>query len=125
MREATAIGAQVHLAVPFVTIRDRVQIGLNLAGGMSKVVGNMERHRFNADTTSSELRPIPGTEQISMVPPGDVLFPEELFPTGNVEVTFSVIASKQIKLRVGSGFSYPGVYGFNVTFMYLFPRAVP
>lgn len=48
-RGVTQSGVEVHKFIPFVTIKRRVQIGLNVAGGVAKFEGTVESHAFNTD----------------------------------------------------------------------------
>jgi len=127
MRGVSAVGGEVHLFVPFATIRERVQIGLNLAGGVGTLVGHVDQHRSQGEFgPRGPPLPIPGTQRVSERTMKGVIFPEvSLVPLGKVELSVGLISGRRVKLRANGGFNYPGVQGFSVTFLYFFPRATP
>ena len=73
-RGVTQIGVEVHKFIPFVTIKRRVQVGLNVAGGVSKFEGNVEFHEFNFDFSGDPRSPTFGrrVEAVSSRPMSEI-----------------------------------------------------
>jgi hypothetical protein len=121
-RDVSYRGVLVHKFVPFGTIRQRVQIGMNFAGGIGQFEGTAERHEFFADFVSFT----PGAsrpngrqvETITIVPIEEELFTP--FPLGKVQIAGAVIVAPGFKVRVAGGLDFPGTSVFSLTGVYLF-----
>jgi hypothetical protein len=110
-------GVEVHWFIAFGTIKDRVQIGLNVGGGIARVNGNVVETRdgfrpvnFNPFT----LEPFHEVETLSAQ--------EELltiFPLVKLEAQGAVIVTPAFKVKVGGGLNFPGL-AFRVGGTYLF-----
>lgn len=145
-RDATLNGIEVHKFIPFVTIRNRVQIGVNVAGGFGVVGGEVDladsRTTFRctyppgvfpnfdgfdgttpfgqcAGATISNVQ----TTQTGAVTDEFSRFLKNesgFLPIGRAELAVAVIATDSLKVRVGGGLNYPGVNAFTVTGIYFF-----
>jgi hypothetical protein len=114
---ASLPGVEFHWFVPFATIRQRVQIGMNLAGGAAFPTGTVIR-------ITDEFR-IVSANPVTMVP----VHSEEtkdmsedwapVFPILKAEALAAVILGPAFKIKVGGGLNFPGA-GFGVTGVYLF-----
>jgi hypothetical protein len=119
-------GVEVHwfIAPRFARIRDRVQIGANIAGGIAKVSGTTLTvsdfqypvpvftpgpggFRFRLENEHVEERS-PASEEILPV-----------LPLLKVELMGAVIATPALKIKVAGGVNFPGT-GFRVLGVYLF-----
>lgn len=128
----TLTGVEVHKFVPFGTIKRRVQIGLNVAGGVASEKGTLERHAFSAQSTqpaSAGFSPINGGAEtireigVSSVKLGDLLRGKaSVIPIGKVEIAVAAIVAPAMKLRVSGGFNFPGLHEVSITGLYLFGK---
>jgi hypothetical protein len=113
-------GVQVHWFIAFATIKERVQIGLNVAGGIGSISGNViETRDFFIPTGFNQQGPT-GFRQIHEVetfPAKDELLP--YFPIGKVEAEGAVIVVPGLKIKVAGGLNFPAV-SFRVGAVYLF-----
>ena len=106
----------------FVTIKRRAQIGLNVAGGVSKFEGAVEFHEFDTDFT---FDPRTGqvtnrrVESVSSRPMSDIPTFSP-FPFGRVEAAVAVILAPGVKIRGSGGFDFPGYTMFSITGVFLF-----
>jgi hypothetical protein len=148
-RDVLLNGLEVHKFIAFATIRQRVQIGLNIGGGFGTASGRI-------DTTSFEDR-YTCTFPPGVVPPfadpsfefGDdvdlcrgaiignlttvqtgassedvsrLLKSEssKTLPIGRVEIAGAVLIGPQFKVRVAGGMNYPGTNAVSITGLYFF-----
>jgi hypothetical protein len=113
-RDVYLQGVEFHGFIPFVTIKDRVQIGLNLAGGIATVKGtidetieNFVQFRLpNGQVTTNAFTSFdssPAKEQVN-----------EYQPLGKVEGQAAFILAPWMKLKVGAGFNMPSAVAFRV-----------
>ena len=103
---------------PFVTIKDRVQIGLTYGVGIGSLRGTVVEQRFEAfDPDTGE--PIPPTETIIE---RDVkeFYIFDFVPIGSVEAAVAFILAPGLKARVTGGFNYPNTQVVSFTVNYLF-----
>jgi hypothetical protein len=121
-RGVKQIGVEVHKFIPFVTIKRRVQVGLNVAGGVSKFEGTVEFHELNPQfsfdprTNQSTVRV---TEATSSRPMSEIPTFSP-FPFGKVEAAVAVILAPGVKVRGSGGFDFPGYTKFSLTGVFLF-----
>jgi hypothetical protein len=110
-------GFEVHWTPSFVTIKNHFQIGLNVAGGLSwmhgEVVKTTTGTQFTFNTGKPVLAPANTTET---VPAQDEFL--KYFPLFKLEVAGSVIITRALKFRVTGGLNFPA-YTAGVGFVYL------
>ncbi len=114
-------GILVHKFVPFGTIKRRVQLGLNVAGGVGSVSGTIEKHSLFPDYTFDRTgRPtaIVQRETVEMIPAKEELL--STYPMGKVQAAVAVIVAPGLKVRFAGGIDFPGTNKFSVTGLYLF-----
>ena len=132
-------GVEVHKFISFGTIKERVQIGLNVAGGIGVGQGGFTTRTTektftctfppgafpdfnNDDVCGGGTR---GPERITSVGQGTEPFnrileyERNLIPLGKVEAAASFIIAPPVKVRVSGGLNYPGISTFGVTGIYL------
>lgn len=103
---------------PFVTIKDRVQIGLTYGVGIGSLRGTVIEQRFEAfDPDTGE--PIPPTETTIETEIKE-FYVLDFVPIGSVEAAVAVVLAPGLKARVTGGFNYPNTQVFSFTFNYLF-----
>jgi hypothetical protein len=116
-------GIKVHKFVSFVTIKQRLQIGLNMGVGTGTLKGDVETHEysvdfvgFNQQTGKSIGRQ---TEKI-FIEPATALFFSKWVPVGDLQAAVSVIVARGVKVRAAGGIGWPGDHMFTLTGVYLF-----
>jgi hypothetical protein len=113
-------GVLVHKFIPFGTIKRRVQIGMNVAGGVGTFSGTIERHDLFSDTTfDPRTGRLLGVQQemVSTIPAEEELLSR--FPIGKVQAAVAVIVARGLKVRFAGGLDFPGTNKFSVTGVYL------
>ena len=106
-------GVEFHWFVPFVTIAERVQIGVNAAVGVVNVKGTIDETFVSTFTFNNQTQTNTQFEERAAK---DVLWP--IYPIGKVEAAVSVTAAPGLKVRVTGGFNFPGV-GMRIGAVYL------
>jgi len=115
-------GVEVHKYVPFATIKQRVQIGMNFAGGIGQLKGNLQTQQqgvnvtFDQRTNTQTARP---TETRS-VQAAKQLTPISAVPLLNLQAAVGVIVAPGVKVRMAGGLDFPGYNMFSISAMYLF-----
>jgi hypothetical protein len=117
-------GVEFHwfIAPGFARIKDRVQFGANIAGGIAQVKGSVTTIE---DEQRSEFIPGPGGGSFRIVnvhseetrDAKDELF--SMFPLGKVEFMGAAILAPGFKIKAAWGLNFPGT-GFRVAAIYLF-----
>ena len=144
-RDVLLNGLEVHKFIPFATISQRVQVGLNVGGGFGFMSGHVDVAEFQTSYTctfppgvfpdfggSGDGPPDPcsnatisnvttvqtgsSTDDVSRILKSD----SDFMPIGRVEVAAAVIAGPRLKIRVAGGLNYPGVNVFSITGVYFF-----
>lgn len=135
------LGVEVHKYIAFVTIRERVQIGLNVAGGVAQGQGRFSTERFTTSFTctfapdqvpdfsgddpcgggvqgpDTSTPPVPGeTEPFTRL----LNYDRNTIPIGKIEIAGTVILTPRIKIRLGGGMNFPGQTTIGVTGLYFF-----
>jgi hypothetical protein len=113
----------IHKFAPFVTIANRVQIGMNFGGGIGSFSGMIERRDSEVDFVSFNQqtgRPVgrQRPEVVTLVPPEEELFSP--WPIGKVQIAAAVRVAPGAKVRFAGGIDFPGTSSFSVTGVYLF-----
>jgi hypothetical protein len=113
-------GIQAHKFIPFGTIKRRVQIGLNIAGGVGSVSGTVERHTIFPDVTFDRTGRATVVQQeiVETTPAKEELL--STYPMGKVQAAVAVIVARGLKVRFAGGIDFPGTNKFSVTGLYLF-----
>jgi hypothetical protein len=104
-------GLEVHKFVSFGTIRQRVQIGMNFAGGFSKITGSLVKHAFRAEFVSFDPRTnlaVGRQTETTTTEPASELIPIEIMPLVKVQAAVAVIVAPAFKIRIQGGLDLPG-----------------
>lgn len=112
-------GVEVHGFINFVTIKNRVQIGINVAGGIGSVKGTIEEtSEFESRITLPNGQVIVDTDrEVITSPATDVMF--KYFPLGKVEVEAAMIVTPAFKIKFAGGMNIPSVSTFRIAAVYL------
>lgn len=116
-------GVEIHTYVPFVTIKKRVQIGMNLAGGAGKLSGQVEERRSDVDFVFDPVRRVTTptvTETVEISEAKTMLAGHDIVPLAKIELAAAVLVAPRLKVRVSGGFNVPGYRTFGVTSTFLF-----
>jgi hypothetical protein len=105
-------GVEFVWSKPFVTLANRVQIGINVGGGAAWVHGTIVE---TFDFVSGP--PFPSSSQEVVTGPAkDTLY--EIYPLGKVEAMGSFIIAPGLKVKVSGGFNFPAA-SFRIGAVYL------
>lgn len=121
--DVSAQGVEIHKYVPFVTIKQRVQLGLNLAAGVGKLSGQVEERRpefdFVFDPSGRTVTPVV-SETVEISDAKTLLGGYDIVPLVKFEMAAAVLVAPGLKVRVSGGINVPGYRTFAVTTTYLF-----
>jgi hypothetical protein len=134
-------GVEVHKYIAFVTIKQRVQIGLNLAGGVVVGKGGFTNESFTVtykctfppgqfpDFSLEDDPCYGGAKGPDTITPTEVTddpftrllnYKRNQVPIGKVEIAGTVIVTPQLKVRIGGGMNFPGQTTIGLTGIYFF-----
>lgn len=124
-RGATLQGFEVRKFISFGTIKRRVQIGMNLAGGVASVKGQADQVVYSAVFGAFDPRTgifqVTQSQQTQTVPARNLFLADvPTVPLGNVEAVAGVILAPGLKVKFDGGFDFPGYSKFGVNIVYLF-----
>jgi hypothetical protein len=122
-------GLELHKFVPWFTIKQRAQIGMNLGVGAMTVAGGTVTK--TATTTDVTFDPRTFRPSVSQGTTTEILdgkaFLEDLgvpaiLPLAKIELAVTGIVTDNFKVRASGGVNLPGVQRLAVTAIYLFGR---
>jgi hypothetical protein len=114
LRGTQLTGVEAHWFWAIGTIKSRVQIGLNLAGGVAKVKGLVaETSELRSSTPRGER-----VDRDAAVFPADELFLKTQ-PLAKIEAVGALIVAQDLKVKIEFGFNAPGP-AVGVAAVYLF-----
>ena len=118
--DTSLLGVELHKYANLATIKDRVQLGMVLGGGIGQLRGTVNRHaevfinqgeadilNFNESVVASEL----------FAPLG---FEIEYVPLFRAKLAVSGIVAPGLKVRASGGFNMPGTQIFSISAIYYF-----
>jgi hypothetical protein len=135
-RDTRLNGIEAHKFVPFVTIARRVQVGINLAGGIGFMTGQVDIANFRTTytctfppgvfpefvgpdspctgaTISNQTTVQTGSSSDDI---GRLLKSDStMLPIGRAEIGAAVIVAPQFKVRIAGGLNYPGTNMVSIT----------
>jgi hypothetical protein len=112
MHNVVLTGVEFHWAPTFVTFADRVQIGINVGGGIASASGEVEEVFVNEFTDPN----FPDSINSDVTSAKEYFFKPQ--PLGKVEAQASFIVAPAFKVRVAGGFNSPG-FGVRFAAVYL------
>jgi len=112
-------GVEVHGFLAFATIKNRVQIGVNIAGGIGAVRGTVRQTTvFESSTTLPNGQPIIETDtSVETGPAADYML--KYFPLGKAEVEAALIVAPGLKIKFAGGLNVPSTVSFRIAAVYL------
>ena len=127
-KNVSMLGVEAHKFFNFATIRRRVQIGANLAGGVTFVRGRSEKiersGKFVTDPTTGITRLTQITE-VSDVEGGWIFSGGtnvEHVLSAKAEIGVGFILTRSLKVRVSGGVNFPGYHIASVKVIYFLGR---
>jgi hypothetical protein len=105
------LGVEVHRFFPFVTAGNRVQVGLNLGGGIAQLRGFVT----GAYVSTTEANFTLPFEEAFAVTGREI----DYLPLGRAEIAAAALVGERLKIRVSGGFNMPGFQVVSLTFSYL------
>lgn len=112
----TVNGVELHKYVPFVIIKERVQIGMNFAGGVGSFSGDLQERKLEPQLIPGSRFPGPGRQVETLtIQPASELIGTSTLPLAKIQVAVGVIVNPSFKIRVQGGLDVPGYELFSVT----------
>ncbi len=116
--DAELLGVEVHRFFPLARIGERVQLGINLAGGIAQIRGFV---RGDYDPASADAESF-----TAMVPSREVFEYTgrhvDWLPIAKAQIAIATLIGERATIRVGGGLNLPGYEIVNVSFSYLLGR---
>jgi hypothetical protein len=113
--DAELLGVEAHRFFPFARVGKRVQVGLNLAGGVAQIRGFVRGQYQPFDAQAQSFS--------ALVPARDIFEyagrTVDWLPIAKVELGVATMLGDRAKVRVSGGLNLPGFQVVNVTFSYL------
>jgi hypothetical protein len=109
--DAELLGVEVHRFIPFVRAGDRVQVGLNVGGGVAQLRGFVTATYVGA--TSADFT-LPFQDILGVT--GRQI---DWAPIGRAELAVATLVGERLKVKVSGGFNMPGFQILSVSFSYL------
>jgi len=111
---------EIHWFARFVNIKERVQIGLNVAGGIGSVKGNVISTTDRFEPTAFNQQ---GPTAFRQVHEEEILLAKDellpMFPLFKLEALGSVTVAPGLKVQVAAGANFPA-YSARIGVVYLF-----
>jgi hypothetical protein len=109
--DAELLGVEVHRFIPLLRAGERVQVGLNVGGGVAQLRGFVTASYLGATSTDFTL---PFHDILSVT--GRQI---DWAPIGRAELGVATLVGERLKVRVSGGFNMPGFQIASVSFSYL------
>jgi hypothetical protein len=113
--DAEMLGTEIHRFFVAHTFARRVQLGVNLAGGVARMRGIADGHYTTAPPGSAAQRTTVLTPQIFEFVGRDVSW----LPIGKAEFGISTLVGDRLKLRLSGGLNFPGYELVSVSVSFL------
>jgi hypothetical protein len=111
-------GVEVHKFVPFATFHERVQIGMNFAGGVGSFTGNLTKTTYKAQAINN-ANPPAGSQLVMTT--NETIKDEtsvSTLPLLKIQLAVSIIAAPAFKIRIQGGADLPGYEIFSIVGVY-------
>jgi hypothetical protein len=116
--DSELLGVEVHRFFPFARIGGRVQVGVNLAGGVAQVRGFVRGEYDPLSADAESFTALVRSRDVFEYTGRDVSW----VPIAKVQVAVATLIGERAKVRVGGGLNLPGYELVNVSFSYLLGR---
>jgi hypothetical protein len=107
-RNVELSGVEVHGFFPIVTIKRMVQVGVNVAGGIASVKGEIEEIRESSFSFTQPNGQVNTQEslEVEVLPANEVIYKYQ--PLMKVELQGAFIIAPRVKIKVSWGLNYIG-----------------
>ncbi len=115
MQDVALRGIEFHSFIPFVTIADRVQIGVNVGGGIGFPEGTIietEQSTFSDPLFGSDTN-----TDTFVSPANEVMY--KYVPLAKAEVQGAIIVAPGLKIKISGGLNLPSSTSFRIGVVYL------
>lgn len=109
--DAELLGVEVHRFIPFARAGERVQVGLNVGGGIAQLRGFVTGSYIG--TTSTDFT-LPFQDALAVT--GREI---DWAPIGRAELAAATLIGERLKVKVSGGFNMPGFQVVSMSFSYL------
>jgi hypothetical protein len=116
--DTSLLGVEVHRFVSFATIKQRVQIGLNIGGGVGRMRGSIARLTRQPVGFSDIIQSEDTVEASELFQPAGTQL--KAVPLARLELAVAGIVAPGLKVRVGGGLNLPGYSRVSMDIVYLF-----
>ena len=113
MRDVRFTGVEFHWFKPFVTIAERVQIGINIAGGIASVKGTVEETFSSESVNTFNGQTFRNSFSDTFIEPAEEVF-FKYWPLGKVEAQAAIILAPAAKIKVSVGMNFPAQIAFRI-----------
>lgn len=115
----TLTGVEVNKFIAVATIKQLVQIGVDVAGGIGSMKGTATLREAGTDFVNGQTVQ---TDVTGPVEPSELYaFDPELI--GRVEFVVGATLPQGLKARISLGINFPGTHSFSFTVLYLFGKS--
>ena len=113
-------GIEIHKYVSFVTIKDHVQIGMNLASGIGAWGGNVTHTAYSANAVNFNTNPPPGVQGTTVTTQSlkDAIGVVPFAPLEKIQLAVSLVPAPMFKIRLLGGFDDTPAIGFTIQGVY-------
>jgi hypothetical protein len=131
LRSVKLSGIEAIKFIKIANIKDRVQIGLNVGGGIGSLSGDVDVIEYDTSVSCGNTgcrgtqtqRAFTVDAGAEICDGGDcdrALFALPKFALGKVELAVGFIVAPGLKIRAAGGLDFPGTSMFNISGVYLF-----
>jgi hypothetical protein len=116
--DAEMLGFEVHRFFAFAKVGPHVQLGVNLAGGAGELRGYVSASYVPSNPTQTRASALVRTADIFDYVDKNITW----LPMAKAELGAAFLAGDRVKIRVSSGFNFPGYQVASVSVTYLMGR---
>jgi hypothetical protein len=119
-QDVMVTGPEFHWFRPFGTIKGRVQIGINVGGGVGFVRGTIDQTTdfVNSFTLPNGQVVVTSNRDVFSGPATDVMY--SIVPLIKAEAQGAIIVAPGFKIKIGGGLNFPSVATVRIGAVYLF-----
>jgi hypothetical protein len=116
--DSELLGVEVHRFFPFARIGERVQVGVNLAGGIAQIRGFVRGEYDPFSTDAESFTATVPSREIFEYTGRDINW----LPIAKAQLAVAALVGERAQIRIGGGINLPGYEVVNVSFSYLLGR---
>jgi hypothetical protein len=116
--DSELLGVEVHRFFPFARLGERVQVGVNLAGGIAQIRGFVRGEYEPLSADAESFTAVVPSRDVFEYTGRDVSW----LPIAKAQLAVATLIGERAKIRVAGGLNLPGYEVVNVSFSYLLGR---